>query len=113
MTVLTDALWEKYLHHRDDRTRSQLLAQYLGLVHHSAHEMAKRVPKDLELDDLISAGTVGLVQALETFDPSRGLAFSTFAVPRIRGAMLDELRTWDWIPRSVRERSRKIEQASR
>jgi len=113
MTMLTDSLWEKYQQQRDDGTRSQLIAQYLGLVHHSAHELAKHVPKDLELDDLISAGTVGLVQALECFDPGRGLAFSTYAVPRIRGAMLDELRTWDWVPRSVRERSRRIEDANR
>jgi RNA polymerase sigma factor for flagellar operon FliA len=105
---ITDALWAEYAASRDAATRELLLEQYLGLVHHAAREIARSRPYALEIEDLVSAGTVGLVQALETFDPSRGLAFSSFAVPRIRGAILDELRSWDWVPRSVRQRNREI-----
>jgi RNA polymerase sigma factor for flagellar operon FliA len=111
MTDLTQALWTRYRSSSDPSARRQLLDRYLGLVHHCAHQLARRVSRDVELDDLIGAGTVGLVQALEGFDPGRGLAFSTYAVPRIRGAMLDELRARDWMPRSVRMRSRQLNEA--
>lgn len=108
MTDLIEALWARYRETGDARVRAQLLDRYLGLVHHSAHQLARRVSRDIEIDDLIGAGTLGLVQALEGFDPGRGLAFSTYAMPRIRGAMLDELRGRDWMPRSVRMRSRQF-----
>jgi RNA polymerase sigma factor for flagellar operon FliA len=111
MTDLIDALWSRYRRTGDPQTRAQLLDRYLGLVHHSAHQLARRISRDVEIDDLIGAGTLGLVQALEGFDPGRGLAFSTYAMPRIRGAMLDELRTRDWMPRSVRTRSRQLQAA--
>lgn len=110
---ITDALWERYVASRDDSTRELLLEQYLGLVHHAAREAAHHRPHALDVGDLVSAGTVGLVQALESFEPSRGLAFSSYAVPRIRGAILDELRSWDWVPRSVRQRKREIDKARR
>jgi RNA polymerase sigma factor for flagellar operon FliA len=108
---LADALWARYRATGEAEARTQLLDLYLGLVHHSAREVVKRAGRDLEFDELISAGTLGLVQAIEGFDPSRGLAFSTYAVPRIRGAMLDELRSRDWMPRSVRTRRRLIARA--
>jgi RNA polymerase sigma factor for flagellar operon FliA len=111
MTDLIDALWARYRRTGDPHARTQLLDRYLGLVHHSAHQLARRISRDVEIDDLIGAGTLGLVQALEGFDPGRGLAFSTYAMPRIRGAMLDELRTRDWMPRSVRMRSRQLQGA--
>ncbi|HTR97193.1 MAG TPA: FliA/WhiG family RNA polymerase sigma factor [Candidatus Acidoferrales bacterium] len=111
MTDLIDALWARYRRNGDPGARSQLLDRYLGLVHHSAHQLARRISRDVEIDDLIGAGTLGLVQALEGFDPGRGLAFSTYAMPRIRGAMLDELRARDWMPRSVRMRSRQLQGA--
>lgn len=101
-------LWARYRSNRDESTRHALLDQYIGLVYHAAREIARSVPKHLEFEELVSAGTVGLVQALETFEPERGLAFSTFALPRIRGAILDELRSWDWVPRSVRDRARVV-----
>jgi len=69
------------------------------------------LPDEVELDDLVSSGTLGLVRALESFDRSRGLAFSTYATPRIRGAILDDLRASDWIPRSVRSKARDIRNA--
>ncbi len=102
---LTDALWERYRGSGDPSARKQLLDRYLGLVHRVAREVGARTPA-VELDELISAGTIGLVRALDSFDLSRGLAFSTYAVRRIRGAVLDELRSRDWRPRSVRAKSR-------
>jgi RNA polymerase sigma factor FliA len=111
MGALTDGLWRQYRATSDPNARSQLLDSYIGLVHFSAREVMRRGFKDVELDELVSAGTVGLIQALEAFDPGRGLAFSTYAVPRIRGAMLDELRSRDWMPRSIRTRRRLLARA--
>jgi len=108
MTNVTDALWQRYVKHKDPEARSQLLDRYLGLVHHSARDMAVRVGHAVEFEDLVGAGTLGLVQALEGFDLSRGLAFSTYAMRRIRGAILDELRSRDWRPRSVRAKGRQL-----
>ena len=96
----------------DDATRDAVLRQHLGLVYHVAQQLARARANDVELDDLVSAGTLGLIDAFENFDASRGLAFSTFAAPRIRGAMLDELRRLDRVPRSVRRKTRQIDGAS-
>jgi RNA polymerase sigma factor for flagellar operon FliA len=106
----TDALWRRFRAGGDPDARAELLERYIGLVHHHAREVTQRA-RELELDELVSAGTIGLVQALHGFDPGRGLAFSTYAMPRIRGAMLDELRRHDRLPRSVRVRSRRLEEA--
>ena len=103
----TDALWVRYRSTGDLAARAQLLDRYLGLVHHVAREVGARTPA-VKLEELVSAGTIGLVRALDSFDLSRGLAFSTYAVRRIRGAMLDDLRSRDWIPRSVRAKGRKL-----
>jgi RNA polymerase sigma factor for flagellar operon FliA len=91
--------------------RDALLTQHIGLVHHVARQMANRLSTAADLDELVSAGTVGLIQAAEAFDASRGLSFSTFAVPRIRGAILDELRRVDHVPRNVRRHHRDIGRA--
>jgi RNA polymerase sigma factor for flagellar operon FliA len=88
--------------------RQALMHSHLGLVHHVARSLARQLHDRVELDELVSAGTIGLVQAMESFDPHRGLSFSTFAVPRIRGAILDELRRQDRVPRSVRRKTRAI-----
>ena len=109
--ALTDVLWQRYRGTGDPEARSQLLDRYLGLVHHVARQVAVRVSDVVELDDLVSAGTLGLVQALESFDLSRGLAFSTYAMRRIRGSILDELRSRDWVPRSVRAKARQMASA--
>jgi len=106
--TMTDALWQRYRSTGDPAARTQLLDRYLGLVHHVARQVAARVSDVVEVDDLVSAGTLGLVQALESFDLSRGLAFSTFAMRRIRGSILDELRSRDWVPRSVRSKGRQF-----
>lgn len=98
-------------HSTDAATRDAVLRQHLGLVYHVAQQLARARANEVELDDLVSAGALGLIDAFENFDASRGLAFSTFAAPRIRGAMLDELRRLDRVPRSVRRKSRQIDGA--
>ncbi len=100
MTDPIDALWDRYRQTGDPEARMQLLDRYLGLVHHGAHQLAQGLSRHVEIDELIGAGTFGLVQALEGYDPDRGRAFGTYAMPRIRGAMLDELHAWDREPRS-------------
>lgn len=96
----------------DDSARDTILRQHLGLVYYVAQQLARARANEVELDDLVSAGTLGLMDAFEHFDASRGLAFSTFAAPRIRGAMLDELRRLDRVPRSVRRKTREIDGAA-
>jgi RNA polymerase sigma factor for flagellar operon FliA len=108
---LTNQLWAHYRATGDSVTRSHLLEGYLGLVHHFARELFHYAPPDVELDDLIGAGTLGLIQSLETFDPGRGVAFSSFAVPRIRGAIFDDLRNRDWLPRTAKTHARDLSRA--
>jgi len=93
------------------KERQALLTQHVGLVHHVARQLAQRLSTEARLDELVSAGSLGLIQAVDSFDMHRGLAFSTFAVPRIRGAMLDELRRLDSVPRGVRRRARDVNRA--
>ncbi len=84
-----------------------LLERYIPLVRHEALKLQVRLPASVELDDLIQAGGIGLLEALERFDAMQGTAFTTYAVQRVRGAMLDELRARDWVPRSVRRLARE------
>ena len=91
--------------------RDALLTQHIGLVHHVARQLASRLSTAADLDELVSAGSFGLIQAVDSFDRSRGLSFSTYAVPRIRGAILDELRKQDHVPRNVRRRTREVSRA--
>ena len=100
-------LWTAYTA-GDLAARDALLREHLSLVHHVARGLARGLAADADVDELVSAGTMGLMSALESFDLGRGLAFSTFAVPRIRGAILDELRRQDHVPRSVRRKTRSI-----
>ena len=92
-------------------SRDQFLTQHIGLVHHVARQLANRLSTQADLDELISAGSMGLIQAVDSFDRKRGLSFSTYAVPRIRGAILDELRKQDHVPRNVRRRTRDMMRA--
>ncbi|MCC5882597.1 MAG: RNA polymerase sigma factor FliA [Halomonas sp.] len=93
--------------------QSDLLEEYLPLVRRQALSMQVRLPASIELDDLIQAGTVGLLEAMGRFDANQGASFATFASQRIRGAMLDELRSRDWLPRSVRRNARAVDEAVR
>jgi RNA polymerase sigma factor for flagellar operon FliA len=106
----TNPLWAAYAA-GDVAARNALLTENLSLVHHVARQLARSLSAEANLDELVSAGTMGLMSAMEAFDATRGLAFSTFAVPRIRGAILDELRRQDHVPRSIRRKTRAIAQA--
>jgi RNA polymerase sigma factor for flagellar operon FliA len=103
--------WERYLKDRDPDARRKLLNRYLPLVRNVAGRMAINFPRSVELCDLINTGVIGLIEAFRNFDPERGVKFETYAVPRIRGAILDELRSLDWVPRSTRAKAREIERA--
>ena len=91
--------------------RDALLQDNLSLVHYVAKQLSRSMSADADPDEMVNIGTLGLMSALESFDESRGLAFSTYAVPRIRGALLDELRRQDHVPRSIRRKTRDIAQA--
>ncbi len=91
--------------------KDSLWKRYVPLVRHEALRLQVRLPGSVELDDLLQAGGLGLLDAIERFDASQGAAFSTYAVQRIRGAMLDELRSRDWAPRTVRRQAREVTQA--
>lgn len=91
--------------------RNRLVEQYLPLVKYNGERIWARLPEGVELDDLISAGVFGLMDAIDAFDMTRGVKFETYCVPRIRGAMLDELRTMDWVPRLVRSKASKLNEA--
>ncbi|CEP38115.1 MULTISPECIES: RNA polymerase sigma factor FliA [Halomonadaceae] len=93
--------------------QNELLTQYMPLVRRQALTLQVRLPASIELDDLIQAGMVGLLEALGRFDATQGATFATFASQRIRGAMMDELRTRDWLPRSVRRSARAVDRAVR
>ncbi|WP_340617071.1 RNA polymerase sigma factor FliA [Xenorhabdus entomophaga] len=93
--------------------KNSLWKRYVPLVRHEALRLQVRLPASVELDDLLQAGGIGLLNAVERFDSMQGTAFTTYAVQRIRGAMLDELRSRDWAPRSVRRNAREVTQAIR
>lgn len=95
----------------DPAARDQLMLKHIRLVHHVARQVIRSTRVDAEFDELVSAGSIGLMNAIDNFDPSRGLAFSTFAAPRIRGAILDDLRRRDHVPRSIRRKQREISRA--
>jgi RNA polymerase sigma factor FliA len=95
----------------DPQERHRRIESHLGLVHHVARGIYHTCALDVDYDELVSAGTIGLMQALDTFNPAKGAAFSTFAAPRIRGAIQDELRRMDHAPRSVRRKARDIARA--
>ena len=104
-------VWTAYRETGNVEYRNRLVERYLPLVKYNAERIWARLPDGVELDDLISAGVFGLMDAIDAFDLDRGVKFETYCVPRIRGAMLDELRTMDWVPRLVRSKASKMETA--
>jgi RNA polymerase sigma factor FliA len=105
-------LWRRYKIDGDDRARERLVLAYSPLVKYVAGRMGSNLPPHIDEADLISYGLVGLVSAIERFDPGREIKFETYAITRIKGAIIDELRAMDWVPRSVRTRARQIERAN-
>ena len=107
-------VWHEYKSDQTNkRLRNRLIEEYLPLVKYNGERIWSRLPEGVELDDLISAGVFGLMDAINAFDLTRGVKFETYCVPRIRGAMLDELRTMDWVPRLVRSKASKLAEANK
>jgi len=105
-------VWREYkADQSNEEIRNLLVERFLPLVKYNAERIWARLPEGVDLDDLISAGVFGLMDAIDAFDLSRGVKFETYCVPRIRGAMLDELRTMDWVPRLVRSKASRLEDA--
>jgi RNA polymerase sigma factor for flagellar operon FliA len=103
--------WRRFGRTRDLEARDQLILAYSPIVKYAAGKIASRMPAHIEVADLVSYGLGGLIDAVERFEPDRGVKFESYAGLRIRGAIFDELRTLDWVPRSVRAEARKIDTA--
>ncbi len=106
-----DSAWDAWHASQEVTAREWLVVHYASLVKFVAGRLAAGLPKTVDTGDLVSAGVFGLMNAIDKFDPSQGFKFETYAVPRIRGAILDGLRALDWVPRSVRSRSRSVQDA--
>jgi RNA polymerase sigma factor for flagellar operon FliA len=106
-------LWKIYKRKKDPRIRDYFVKQYAPLVKYVAGKVAIGMPTNVEFDDLVGFGVFGLFDAIEKFDPDKHVKFKTYAVTRIRGAIFDELRTIDWVPRSVRQKTREVEDTIR
>jgi len=104
-------LWQRYKNDGDEQARERLVVAYSPMVKFIAGRMASGLPRHVEEADLISYGLLGLIGAIERFDLEREIKFETFAVARVKGAIIDELRSLDWVPRSVRSRARDVEKA--
>jgi RNA polymerase sigma factor for flagellar operon FliA len=106
-------VWTDYKKNKTEDLRNILMENYLHLVRYNAERIHVKLPDEVELDDLMSAGIFGLMDAINAFDLERGVKFETYCAPRIRGAILDELRSMDWVPRLVRSRAHKLDSASK
>jgi RNA polymerase sigma factor for flagellar operon FliA len=106
-----DQLWAAHQASPTQELRDQLIVHYAPLVKYVAGRVASGLPSSVEVADLVSYGMLGLIDAVAKFDPGRGFKFETYAIARIKGSMLDELRSIDWVPRSVRTKARSLEQA--
>jgi RNA polymerase sigma factor for flagellar operon FliA len=104
-------VWTEYQQSHAEDLRNWLMEKFLPLVRYNAERIHTRLPDEVDVEDLMSAGIFGLMDAIDAFDLSRKVKFETYCAPRIRGAILDELRSMDWVPRLVRSRSSKVEQA--
>jgi RNA polymerase sigma factor FliA len=104
-----ETLWQDYLTSKSPATREAIILKYAPLVKYVAGRVAIGLPSNVEFDDLVSFGVFGLMDAIEKYDPLRGIKFETYAIARIRGSILDGLRSNDWVPRSVRQKARELE----
>ncbi|MCX5632187.1 MAG: FliA/WhiG family RNA polymerase sigma factor [Phycisphaerae bacterium] len=108
-----NSLWKNFFKNRSEENRNSLMECYLPIVKYTAERIYMKLPDKVEVDDLISAGIFGLMDAIDAFDPKRGVKFATYCTPRIRGAILDELRSMDWVPRLVRARAHQLGNATK
>jgi RNA polymerase sigma factor for flagellar operon FliA len=106
------AVWQSFIETRSEDSRNKLMEHYAPLVRYAAERLRAKLPDKIEVDDLVSAGTFGLIDAIEAYDPERGVKFETYCSPRIRGSILDELRSMDWVPRLVRARATQLTRAT-
>jgi RNA polymerase sigma factor for flagellar operon FliA len=106
-----EQVWKQYHKNRSEQHRNTLLEHYRYLVRYTAERLHTKLPGKVEVDDLISAGNFGLMDAIDNYDPARGVKFETYCSPRIRGSILDELRSMDWVPRLVRARAHQLSRA--
>lgn len=104
-------VWAEFKKVGGEDIRNFMLEKYLPLVKYNAERIHTKLPEEVDVDDLMSAGVFGLIDAVDAYDPERGVKFETYCGPRIRGAILDELRSMDWVPRLVRSRTSKVENA--
>lgn len=109
LTVEDEKYWEKWIEARDPQAADHLLRIYMPLVHYHVHRLLMNLPKNVDKEEMKSYGMMGLYDALEKFDPTRELKFDTYASFRIRGAIIDGLRKEDWIPRTLRDKIKKLE----
>lgn len=107
----TEQLWREFKRSGDQGVRDRLILTYAPLVKYVAGRLGSGLPAHVEESDLVSYGLLGLISAIERYEPSRDVKFETYAVTRIRGSIIDELRSMDWVPRSIRARARDIERA--
>lgn len=106
-----EQIWNEFRSTGEPGLRNRLVLQYAPLVKYVAGRLRTRMPDSVDPDDLVSDGVLGLMDAIERFEPARGLSFQTFAVPRIRGAIIDGMRSMDFVPRSVRDKLRTVHRA--
>jgi RNA polymerase sigma factor for flagellar operon FliA len=110
--AVIDRIWEQFHKGHDKHYRNLLMEHYRDIVKYCAERVHSKLPGKVELDDLVSAGMFGLMDAIDAFDPSRGVKFETYCSPRIKGSILDELRSMDWVPRLVRARAHQLARAT-
>lgn len=107
------SIWVKFKSKPTEKLRNQLVEYYAQLVRFNAERVHAKLPTEVDVEDLVSAGMFGLIDAIEAFDLERGVKFETYCSPRVRGAILDELRSMDWVPRLVRNRSQRVQNATK
>ena len=109
--IEVDALWSEYKQSHSSESREKLILHYAPLVRYVAGRVSSGLPPSVEFAELVSYGVFGLIDAIDKYDHKRGVKFETYAIARIKGAIIDELRADDWVPRSIRAKARDIEQA--
>lgn len=108
-----DTLWETYEETKSEKIRERLLLNYLPLVRQIAGGIIGKLPSSVSVDEMIDAGVIGLLESIDRFDKKAEVKFETYAFTRVRGAMMDELRKMDWAPRSLRDKSKRVEEAKK